>query len=726
MVEIPGGFTATAPKQPAYECENPRTAFMDEMSSYGFEERVGKKLPPVPEIGRVVRIAAPDDKKGRQSGWYWFGEFSDDFKPGALIGVGVFGSWKGNPERVVWTSKRKDSMSPAEQARLDEQMKAAKIARDMAIEATRKEAATLAQNIWNDSPDAPADHPYFQAKGIQPHGTRLSGERIVVPVMEKDEIVSLQFVGANGEKKFLTGGKTGGCHFTIGEPSETVYVAEGFATAATIHEATGDLCYVAYNAGNLMEVVGAAKDRNPESQIVIAGDDDHLTDGNPGRAKADAAGDVQRCKVVYPEVEGGDTDFNDMARRQGIEAVSECLIRGDISAKSKFKPYTYPPDFDPAAIPERAWIIPGLLLRGYVTMGIAPAGTGKSVFAMVAAIMVAVGKPLLKRELREQTNVLVLNNEDDQDEIDRRVAGICQRYEIAFGALTGKLFMLSGYGSPHIFAQQNDNGTVAATRTTAKLIEFCNKNQIGLIIADPFVSTHDVPENDNTEIEKVMTVYRSIARDTGAAMFAIHHTGKNHTEYSEAHAGNQDAGRGASSLTGAVRINFTLARMSRKTADSLDIDWSLGNRLVRLDDGKVNFALKSEKEEWYELESHRLANGDSVGVPVPYDMSSIAKLKEQKRDEEKTKQNEIKVTEIAKVVASLMTEDKQPQPEALSAYQVHTGKKKTASSEAISMLPVGLENATRIVVDGVTTKVWRERQGNENRPYYTIHKVTER
>ena len=325
MVALPGGFTAIPEKPSAYECENPRTAFMDELASYGFEERVGQKLSATPELGKIVRVAASNDKKGKQSGWYWYSEFTDDFKPGALIGVGVFGNWKGHPEKVVWTSKRKDSMSPAESARLDEQMTAARIARELELEAKRKAAATKAQEIWAEATDAPADHPYLAAKGIQPHGTRISLGKIVVPVMEKGEIVSVQFIDAKGNKRFLGGGKTKGCHYAIGEPSGTVYVAEGFSTGATIHEATGDRVYVAYNAGNLLEATSAAKDENPDAHIIIAGDDDHKTDGNPGRSKADAAGDVLHCKVIYPEVEGDDTDFNDMARREGINSVRKLL-----------------------------------------------------------------------------------------------------------------------------------------------------------------------------------------------------------------------------------------------------------------------------------------------------------------------------------------------------------------------------------------------------------------
>ena len=350
MVAIPGGFIATAaPKKPAYETDEPRSAFMDELSSYGFEQRVGMKLPPLPEIGRLVRIAAPDDKKGKQSGWYIYNEFADDFKPGALVGVGVFGSWKGNPEKETWTSKRRDSMSATEQARLEEQMRAAKISRDLEIEEKRKKAAERAQFIWNESVDCPADHPYLKTKQIKPHKTRISRGCVVVPVEDNGEVVSLQFIDTKGGKKFLSGGKTKGCYTTLGGPSELIYVATGYATAVTIFEASTSMTYVSYNDGNLMEVASMAKAKHPDSQIVIIGDDDHLTDGNPGKAKATAAADALRCKVVFPSCEG--TDFNDMAVESGLESVTELL---------QSKPEIYEETKTESKMPEHLMNPPGI------------------------------------------------------------------------------------------------------------------------------------------------------------------------------------------------------------------------------------------------------------------------------------------------------------------------------------------------------------------------------
>lgn len=393
-------------------------------------------------------------------------------------------------------------------------------------------------------------------------------------------------------------------------------------------------------------------------------------------------------------------------------------------ANDSLPAFTFDPNFDPAELPKRPWIIIGRILRGYITACIAPAGVGKSMFALVFAIMVATGKIIHHAKLRKTVNVLVLNNEDDEDEIKRRVAAICLRCGIPFSDLTNKFFGLSGYGKSFLIAQQEDSHTVVAAPDKERIIAFCKEHDIGLLVIDPFVSTHDVPENDNTEIEKVVSEYRTIAKEVGVAILLVHHTRKVGRD-SEVHAGDDEASRGASAFIAAARIAFTLARMSTDTAKEHNIDWELGNRLVRLDDGKMNFSVKSAEAEWYEMVSVVLPNGDSVGVPVPYDMSGQVEREEATKADEKSKKKEGRVCEIAVKVAECMVENKQPQQEVLAAYMAKIEVKKTAANDAFALLPNSMGNAIKVLVEGVRTSVWRERHGNENRPYYTIHKLEE-
>ena len=316
---------AKAYKPTAFETDDPRAAFVDEMRSRGFKPQ------PYPSIEKLDRIPAPGDKPGKKSGWYCYFEFPDYSCESGVIAIGVFGSWKGNPGKVVWSSKRRGAMSPTAKARLDETIRASKIARDLLQEEARKAAAQRAAKIWEQSDSEPKRHPYLTAKGIKPHGIHACRGKLVVPVMAGDQLTSLQFISINGDKRFLSGGRIKGCRYRVGQrDTETVYVAEGFATAATLHEITGDVCYVAFNAGNLLDVGRAVRLRHPGALLVIAGDDDRATYGNPGRVKAFTAAGKLACKTVFPnffETAGpSDTDFNDMARLYGAEAVRN-LIR---------------------------------------------------------------------------------------------------------------------------------------------------------------------------------------------------------------------------------------------------------------------------------------------------------------------------------------------------------------------------------------------------------------
>lgn len=724
MTKLPKPFdaraaVAKAPKAAYITDANPRESFIDEMRSYGFH------VPPLPVLGKIERVQSPNDKKGKQSGWYFYNEVPDDYQPGKYIGIGVFGDWKGSIDRTVWTSKRRENMSTAEALHFEEQLKAEKNAREEELKRVRAEAAAKAATIWAEATPAPAEHPYLTAKGVQPHGVRVSRGKIIVPVQEDGALVSLQFIDVSGGKKFLGGGKTGGCSFKIEGNEHVVYVAEGFATGATLNEVTGATVYVAFNAGNLLEVTRSAKTAHPNSKIIIAGDDDHKTDGNPGREKANAAGKAMRCKVIFPEVDGDDTDFNDMAKAKGIEAVQDFLENNAVDqASAQLPAKTYDANFSPAEIPARPWQIIGLMLAGYITALLAPPGVGKSLFGLVVGFLMAIGRPSIGRTLRNTGNVLYLNNEDDEDEIDRRVSAICQYHAIPFEELTGKLFTLSGYGGPFLIARQDEKNTVVAHPDKQRIIDFCLKHDIKSMIVDPFISTHDVPENDNTCIEKVMTEYRAIAKATGASIMLIHHTSKGMGLNSEAHAGDERFGRGASSLIGAARIAVTLARMAKETATKEGIDWELGNRLIRLDDGKINFSLKSEGAEWHELKSVQIENGDSVGVPVPFDMGAITKCIEDVKIAKKVEHKEARGTEIASDVAACMTEDSMPQGEVIGAYMERVDKKRSAANDDMARLPVGNTHALRVNANAGVFRVWRERHGKV-RLTYTIHRVGE-
>ena len=138
------------------------------------------------------------------------------------------------------------------------------------------------------------------------------------------EIQSIQTIAPDGRKLFHKGGTVKGFYYSIGKPTDNIVIAEGYATGATIHEATGYGVVVAFNAGNISSVAQAVRGKYPDADIIIAGDNDQHTDGNPGVTKAtEAAEDINALLAIpqFKDTSTNPTDYNDLARLDGADIV---------------------------------------------------------------------------------------------------------------------------------------------------------------------------------------------------------------------------------------------------------------------------------------------------------------------------------------------------------------------------------------------------------------------
>jgi putative DNA primase/helicase len=273
---------------------------------------------PLIDDGKIHRFRGPGDKPGRKNCWYIL--FSD--------GGGSFGSWRLGVEEI-W-SPRNGRFAEADRQRIEDAKRKAEADR----ECKRSAASAKAQNLWERGIPVRnrEEHLYLVAKGIQPHGIRrMAGlPLLLVPLSDTASAapVNLQIIGTDGTKRFLAGGRVAGCYFSIADKPlspelSEIYIAEGFATAATVHEASGCPTAVAFNACNLRAVAEGLRGQYPKAKITICADDDRNTDGNPGVRKAtEAARAVQGLLAVpkFPDGIGG-TDFNDLAASSGLDAV---------------------------------------------------------------------------------------------------------------------------------------------------------------------------------------------------------------------------------------------------------------------------------------------------------------------------------------------------------------------------------------------------------------------
>lgn len=282
--------------------------------------------------GRIVRVDC-EDRPGKKHGWYVAHLFRT--ADGREFVVGAFGDWRDSDKGRNFEIGSTRGLSESERAELKHQRELQRRATEAERRLVADEAAARAKRIWAKLPDSGTSD-YLRRKGVRAHGTRFANGRLVVPLEnEQRELVSLQFIDGEGGKKFLSGGaKHGACHW-VGDSATQgpIAIAEGYATAATVHEATGWTVAVAFDAGNLMPVAVAARRRFPGRLLVLCADNDHATAGNPGVTRATQACERVGGVLAVPEFKmaEGRSDWNDLQAEQGVQVV-RAQLRGAVEA----------------------------------------------------------------------------------------------------------------------------------------------------------------------------------------------------------------------------------------------------------------------------------------------------------------------------------------------------------------------------------------------------------
>src|SRR5271170_2089341 len=150
---------------------------------------------------------------------------------------------------------------------------------------------------------------------------------------------------------------------------------------------------------------------------------------------------------------------------------------------------------DPSIIPPRPWLYGTILLRGFITVTVAPGGVGKSQMAMAIALSVASNKAFLGHHIHKQVNAWILNLEDPLDEMDRRLAALMIHHNIYINDVQNKLFMNSGRDRSLVVAKLGDDGSTVVFPDKEAIIQKGRAAQIGLIVVDPYIRSHELDEN---------------------------------------------------------------------------------------------------------------------------------------------------------------------------------------------------------------------------------------
>jgi RecA-family ATPase len=271
--------------------------------------------------------------------------------------------------------------------------------------------------------------------------------------------------------------------------------------------------------------------------------------------------------------------------------------------------------FDEASIEPRRWIYAHHYLRSFVSVLASAGGIGKTSLQIVEALAIVTGRPLLGEEVKERTNVWIVNLEDPLEEIQRRVLAAMRHYGIKPAEVEGRLFVNAGRDFSMKFGIQTREGVLPNTKLVEYLCAKIPEKQIGCVFIDPFVGAHNINENDNMAVNAIVAEIRRVADETKCAIGLVHHIRKGNGEDASI-----DSVRGAGSLIGAARAARVVNKVSEDDAMKLGVDMDKAKGIFRVDDGKANLAPPADKSTYRQMIGVKIDNGEWIGVCVPFDL----------------------------------------------------------------------------------------------------------
>lgn len=359
---------------------------------------------------------------GDRPGWYVI--YPDG------VPAGRFGCWRSGLD-THWRADIGRTLSVEEELAYARRMAEAQRVRDAERERQREVASNTVELIWSQASAASPDHPYLKRKRIGAHGARITGDgRLIVPLYdESGELASLQYIDHEGGKLYHPGGQTGGKFWMVGtmDDAGALYVAEGFATAATVHEITGRPCAVAYSASNLVPVAGHLRERYGLAQdLVIVADNDA---SGVGQRYAEQACAKHGARFVMPPIER--MDANDYAQA-GHDLLA--LLVPPVTALANVVPIR---EFMAEGVGV-SYVWQHILAKGWLYAMTANPGSGKTSVCLYMSVMMALGRPLMGKKTMP-CKVLFLCGENPQD-VRLRMEVMLLEMGLDVDALDGRIY----------------------------------------------------------------------------------------------------------------------------------------------------------------------------------------------------------------------------------------------------------------------------------------------
>lgn len=511
LTSILGGPWSPPPEKPI---DPPEVQLLKAMLEAGLAE----PKDPIEIDGKMHRFASgtKGSKGYDKSGWYI--AFPDG------IPSGRFGCWRLGIDHV-WRADVGRKLTAAEEMANVRRVAEAKAARDAALERQHEVAAQTVDAIWTSAQAASPDHPYLKRKGIGVHGARVTGDgRLVVPLYDQDGTLStLQYIDHDGGKLYHPGGQTGGKFWMVGAMDEpgALFVAEGFATAATIHEVSGRPVAVAYSASNLVPVTGILREIHGASQdIVIVADNDA---SGVGQRYAEQACAKHGARMVMPPELG---DANDYAQA-GHDLASLLLPpRED---------WLIPADDFAAQPAPIAWLVKHWVQAGALIMVHGPSGGGKTFVVLDWCLRMAAGMDDWCGSKVRPGSVVYLAGEGHHG-LRGRVAAWKHHHQ------AGRLSMwLSRDGC--------DLNTPTGYAKVVEQVRMLPKMP-AIIVVDTLHRFLSGDENSAQDTKTMLDACGALMREFSCAVLLVHHTGVSEEA--------QHRARGSSAWRGALDIEVSI------------------------------------------------------------------------------------------------------------------------------------------------------------------------
>ena len=440
--------------------------------------------------------------------------------------AGRFGCWRSGFDST-WRANIGREITLVEQMTHARRLSEAKALRDAESVKKQEAASITVETIWANSVPASDEHPYLKRKGVKANGSRATGDgRLVVPLFDIDgALSSLQYIDSEGGKLYQSGAQTGARFWILGalDVPGPLYVAEGFATAATIHEVSGRPCVVAYSASNLVPVTGLMRELYGKTQdIVIVADNDA---SGVGRRYGEQASAKHGARLIMPPELG---DANDYQQAGGDLLLLLNPVSDDWAIKIKeFRT-------KPAPI---AWLVKKWLQEKALIMVHGPSGGGKTFVVLDWCQKIAAGVPDWAGNRVKRGAVLYLAGEGHHG-----LRGRAAAWAYHYGLEDIDMDMWLTQSGCDLNTAEGYR-RVADTVRTLPLIP-------NLIVVDTLHRFLSGDENSAQDAKTMLDACGALMQEFGCSVLLVHHTGVS----DEA----QHRARGSSAWRGALDIEISI------------------------------------------------------------------------------------------------------------------------------------------------------------------------